>query len=211
MRCKCNNNQCKHELDSNDVAYANPEIGPIPLAIVPVNESRVWTIVIPVPRSLAGFKSASLVGTYTPASGPPLRGQMKVQIGPPTKESKSPLGDKFVHVGIATAMESQAYDKMRSPITVEEVRTLGYRSEPQLLLAYFCTMLFKEKFDEEAWKHLSAVSTECRAIRDANLFRALGRGRVRLTQEEANAIEKDVAGKYTFSDEMIALLKNCVK
>jgi hypothetical protein len=71
--------------------------------------------------------------------------------------------------------------------------------------------LHKNRYDEDTWNRLSAAPQEYRVIRDAHLYRALSRGKMRLTEAQFNAIKTGVVAKYSFSDALIKAANACIK
>ena len=88
----------------------------------------------------------------------------------------------------------------------------AFAGDEALLLALFCASLAdKGRFDEEAWTRLNHASGDKRTIRDANLFRVLASGRVRLTKAQADRVVKHVDASYPFSDSLAAAALAAVK
>jgi len=104
------------------------------------------------------------------------------------------IDKRFSQVAIATGMESLALAHMRHARAEDSIQRTGLAGDEPLLLAWFSVSLSRNQFDDESWQAIGKMSDDRRAIRDAHLYRALSRGKMRLTQTQLDAIKAEVAG-----------------
>lgn len=200
-----------YTLTHDDVAFEFSQLLPVEPVAIPPREKRAWIVVVPVPHILVGQRTARLVAVHAPRKGVRLEGQAELAILEPLRfDEAKPLDTHFVHAAIATGMESQVQGFFKRMGVEEEIKRLGFGGGQPLLLAWFCARLYRNEFESEAWIKLSRATHDVRAIRDANLYRALRRGKIRLTSAQAESIKVGVAGAYPFSDAMIEAAQKCV-
>jgi hypothetical protein len=174
-----------------------------------------WTVVVPVPRSLASKKHINLSVSVPVRAGEEATECMascRFVLVPSADPPTIPGVRKDVpQVAMATGMESLAYASVQNARATDAVRRAGFDGDDLLLLASFCMTLSKNQFDLEAWQAIEELPDDNRAIRDVNLQRALIRGKIRLVREQMELIRVSVTGKYSFSEDLIKAAEACVK
>jgi hypothetical protein len=199
-------------LKPTDLAYERVSLRLLPPVTIPSMAKMEWVLVVPVPHLLDGQRKARLVAIHAPRRGIRLEAVTKLAIDDPVRlDTTPPVDGQFVQIAMATGMESQVQGFFWRMGVEDEIKRRGLGGEKPLLLAWFCARLYRNQFEVDAWTKLNDASAEYRAIRDANLHRALKRGKMRLTRDQSDAIKKSVAGAYPFSESLIEAAQKCVQ
>jgi len=206
----------QYEITERDVSFgAIPRPLPVPDVRIMPARKKEWVVVVPVPAELDGEASATLVVTAhleNPVSVTKVVGTttIKLRHGAPITKVKG-LDDRFVQVAISTGMESLAFAHLRRSQQTDSVLQAAVRGDESLGLALLCSALGRDQFHEAGWKTMPHSGEDVRAIRDANLYRALSRGKLSLTQAQYDLVKGQLGADYSFSNKLHELLLKSVK
>jgi hypothetical protein len=203
-----------YRISERDVSYGSiPETLAVPPIRIRPGGKHQWVAVIPTPDVLGGLSKATLTCDCEVLPHPKLASSAEFLLGDPVAPANVPGVDaRFVRSAISTGMEAMSWDGCPTPEAKAALRRQAFVGDDTLLLAWFCASLAdKGRFDEEAWTRLNHASGDKRTIRDANLFRVLASGRVRLTKAQADRVVKHIDASYPFSDSLAAAALAAVK
>lgn len=194
-----------YKIRERDVSYGSiPDQVPIPIIRIRPGQTRQWVAVIPIPDVLGGKSKATLTCDLEVLANAKLAADAEFLLGDQVSPTTlAGVDTRFVRSAISTGMEGVAWHGCRTPEAKAALARQAFAGDDVLLLAWFCASFAdKGRFDEEAWSRLNHASGDKRAIRDANLFRALSSGRVRLSKAQADRVIKHITASYPFSDAM---------